>query len=144
MLESGPIHPTRVRRLAIALRRARVKILILPYGSFRSQLSLKPRNFEKLDWAPRTKITSRYSSLLRVPHGSPTLAAGRNTSYKAGAARGPPGGHIAPSWWIDSSTPIALPCARHLGTFSQIQRSDCSKPRLMRTFRLVRSMVLKI
>ena len=38
-LESGPNDSTRVRRLTVLLRRARVKIFVLAYGSFRFQLS---------------------------------------------------------------------------------------------------------
>ena len=67
-LESGPNDSTRVRRLTGILRRARVKIFILAYGSFWSQLSEFSSNLTghhetktaKPIWGCRSKYSNFY------------------------------------------------------------------------------------
>jgi hypothetical protein len=58
-LESGPNDTARVRRLTGILRRARVKILILVYGSFWFQLSGFSSNSTGRH---ETKIVNRYGA----------------------------------------------------------------------------------
>ena len=53
-LESSPYDSTRVRRLTGILRRARVKIFILAYGSFCVLVPIF-RIFEQFDSAPRNQ-----------------------------------------------------------------------------------------
>ena len=67
-LESGPNDSTRVRRLTGILRRARVKIFILAYGSFWFQLSEFSSNLTghhetkiaKPIWSCRSKYSNFY------------------------------------------------------------------------------------
>ena len=67
-LESGPNDSTRVRRLTGVLRRARVKIFILAYGSFLLQLSEFSSNLTvhheiktaKRIWSCRSKYSNFY------------------------------------------------------------------------------------
>ena len=67
-LESGPNDSTRVRRLTGILRRARVKIFVLAYGSFWSQLSEFSSNLTghheiktgKRIWSYRSKHSNSY------------------------------------------------------------------------------------
>ena len=67
-LESGPNDSTRVRRLTGILRRARVKIFVLSYGSFWLQLSGFSSNLighhetktEKPIWSCRSKYSTFY------------------------------------------------------------------------------------
>jgi len=67
-LESGPNDSTRVRRLTGILRRARVKIFILAYGSFWFQLSEFSSNLTghheiktaKRIWSCRSKYSNFY------------------------------------------------------------------------------------
>ena len=59
-LESGPNDLTRVRRLTGVLRRARVKIFILAYGSFWLQLSEFSSN---LTGHHETKLQNGYGAV---------------------------------------------------------------------------------
>jgi hypothetical protein len=76
-MESGPNDSTRVRRLTGILRRARVKIFILAYGSFWFQLSgfssNLTRHHETKTSKPIWRCRSKYSNFYFKPR-LPTCA----------------------------------------------------------------------
>ena len=84
-MESGLNDSTRVRRLAGILRRARVKIFILAYGSFWSQLSELSSNLtghhETKTAKPIWGCRSKYSNFYFKPRLPMTNEDSRRTSW---------------------------------------------------------------